>query len=229
MRKINKTQQVLDCLSQWMNDGSVNKRQLAHLHYKDLIDDPEFKDISGRTIEKALKTFKEHHLPKGLLKVRVREFLDRMMASGELDAEQLEHLKAVDLIRRKELSGIGKTTITGALREYKSRSHRNPSDAKQVITETKEPTQKKRSMRPVFQKDSAEFGQQDVEILKTLLERYQTKNVRFFNVAQSELNTIKSALAYAGINAEVIMERYAEVKGTHRKNRKGTYRENRLK
>jgi hypothetical protein len=225
MRKNDKTQRVLDCLSQWMNDGSINKRQLAHLHYKDLIDDPGFKDISGRTIEKALKTFKEHHLPKGLLKVRVRKVLDRMMASGELDEERLEHLKAVDLIRRKELSGIGKTTITGTLREYKSRSHRNPSDAKQVITETKEPTQKKR----VIQKDAARFDQQDVEMLKTLVERYQTKNVRFFNLAEYELNTIKSALAHAGINADVIMERCAEMKGAPRENRKGTYRENRLK
>jgi hypothetical protein len=50
-------------------------------------------------------------------------------------------------------------------------------------------------------------------------------------------DTSKSALAYAGINAEVIMERYAEVimeryaevKGTYRENRKGTYREVRLK
>lgn len=218
MAKLKKYQRVTNYLSEKWESGELSAEKLAKLHYKELIDVPDFKDIGGRTISNILKDFKKSRgvLPVTLnisKKKMVRDYLDSLMNSGELTPDTVSDLSYHDLVNQKELEGIGKTTISSVLSEYKKRYENSVVD-EGILSFIGKQSESVENARPGKRAHAThtQFNQQEIDILKQMIAAYNQQPEAKSSATNIELKELKSALDFVGINSQTLLKRYWKLK-----------------
>jgi len=223
MAKIKKFKRVEDYLDRVWTNGEVDRDQLAAMHYNDLVDLPEFKGIGARTISNALKAFKQKH--QAAVKVepvskkkRVRAYLETLLASGELNGESILDINYLYLIHRQEMTGIGKTTISSVLSEYKQRFEKSLLEdniLNFIQKESQVPTSaaaagkvSTKNERIEEQTGGFRFDDRDMAVLKKMIQQYNHHPESFNHIPAYELKELKSALSFFGIDFQLILNHY---------------------
>ena len=122
--KIKKFERVENYLIKLMEEHNHSKDHLAQLTYKDLMTDAKLAGIGERTIANTLNAFKLKHGIKNIKRTqtkrkRVEDHFKQLITSGKMSMEELLGKRYNDFQNDPALQGIGKTTITCALSDFK--------------------------------------------------------------------------------------------------------------
>lgn len=220
MAKMKKFERVEQYLQTLCDQGTVGRNDLMKLHYRDLLGLPELEGIGDRTISNALKTFKKNLgvLPeqKEISKrQRVRNFLDEQMSSGQMTSEELMDLRYQDLIGRDPLKGIGKTTISCTLAAYKKNYEKDvfEDNILSFLDKEKASDHKKNnkvSGSRVFEpsEESIRFSSSELSVLRQMVSQFRENMIYLSEKKELELQELKMALRFSGIDSRRILELY---------------------
>ncbi len=221
MAKIKKFERVEIYLNELKDQGKISRKDLMKLHFKDLLDLPELEGIGDRTISNALKAFKKELgvLPNQNVvskRQQVRNYMDELMSSGRLSSDELMELRYQDLMGRSALKGIGKTTISCTLSIFKKNYEKNvfennimsfldqnkTSDEKRTETTIIETAK----VHPVD--EDIRFSIKEMSVLRRMMNQYEENLFYLSEKKDLELQELKLALHYSGIDSKRILEMY---------------------
>ncbi|MBU2646549.1 hypothetical protein KKI24_17710 [bacterium] len=216
MAKLKKYEKVDNYLRKLKEQGDMTARDLMKLHFKDLVDLPEFEGIGDRTISNVLKNLKKELgvLPKTdtiSKRQRVREYLDRQLQSGEMSGDQMLELHYQDLMEREALKGIGKTTISCALSTYKKNYEKQvfESNILNFLDQKKTAETSDVDMEAdVHEEEELVFSQNDLSVLRQMVKQFQGSFLYSSESQNMELRELKLALRFSGIDCQRILELY---------------------
>ncbi len=212
MKKLKKGERVRNYLLNLINTGRINKLQLFALKTDDLASQPELTGIGKRTVLNMLKQIKfelypdewrHHQISK---KERVSSFLETLLVDEKFDAGMIRSLSYKDLINEPDLQGIGKTTITCSLGEFKQQHvEPDPEESFNVNVHPRDnPTRnKKYNQQPAMENQKA-------YTVKSFINKYGKGQELVLNNEVFELRELKMALHYMGINHKRLLRAYYE-------------------
>ncbi|MBT4088725.1 MAG: hypothetical protein HOE30_09550 [Deltaproteobacteria bacterium] len=219
MAKLKKYQKVENYLCQLKERGDVAPPELMKLHFRDLVDLPEFEGIGERTISNILKAFKKELgvLPKGKMVSKrqlVREYLDQQMRSGAMTGEKMLALRYQDLMKKEALKGIGKTTISCALSTFKKTYEKQVFESNIMNYLSQDPPAEQTlvvAASPAVDEKTNEdrnLSHAELSVMRQMMEQFQGCGSYLSETRQLELSELKTALNYLGIDSRRIVEMY---------------------
>lgn len=234
MKKLKKCQRVENYLNKLFMGSGFNLEELEKLKHTALLGIEELEGIGDRTISNVLNRFK---IKKGLeprkneksKKEIVEEYLANRMNNSNMSLPMLLELKYKDLKYVKELEGIGKTTITCALSDFKKK-HDRKSFEKGVLdflSQEKRHTRTKPSLaasesnmlaetnsdykmlkRNPSNRQTAALMSEDIELIREMIVQYKSKSSFEDEKHAYELRELKHALTYLGIDPGKLIRMY---------------------
>jgi len=219
MAKLKKYQRVENYLRQLKERGDMTLPALMKLHFRDLVDIPEFKGIGERTISNVFKAFKKELgvLPKGKIiskRQLVKEYLDQQLQSCEMSSEQMLELRYQDLMGKEPLKGIGKTTVSCALSTFKKTYEKQVFESNILNYISKDSTTDGSRDTPVAtgvcEKANEEriLSHAELLVMRQMMEQFRGSGPYLSERRQLELSELKTALNYLGIDSRRIVEMY---------------------
>ncbi len=221
MAKIKKYQRVENYMHKLKEQGDMALPALMKLHFRDLVDIPEFEGIGERTISNVLKSFKKELgvLPKGKIiskRQLVKEYLDQQLQSGEMSSEQMLELRYQDLMEKEALKGIGKTTISCALSTFKKTYEKQVFESNILNFISKDSTVDEAQEKAVAvasgvsERSNEEriLSHAELLVMRQMMEQFRGSGPNLSERRQLELSELKTALNYLGIDSGRIVEMY---------------------
>ena len=215
--KTKKFERVENYLNAMMERNNQSMDQLSQLTYKDLMAQADLGGIGERTIANTLNAFKQKHGIKNVKRTqtkrkRVEDYFEELIATGSISIEELMTKRYNDFQHIEPLKGIGKTTITCALSDFKKNRESNRfeqsvlsflenehegEDTPQNESAVNRPDQ---PIAPLIENlDNAE-----VTVLKEMIEDYKQNNGK----EKRALQELQSALRFVGIDSNTLMTQY---------------------
>ena len=215
--KVKKFERVETYLNKLMKQKNQSTDYLSQLTYKDLMIVPELEGIGERTIANTLNAFKQDYGIKNVKRTRtkrkkVEDYFTGLIEDGQMSIELLMEKRYNDFQDVEELQGIGKTTITCALSDFKKEhaSHHFEESILNYIESKNEDEVNsqtisanhisKQSLKPLMKNlDKSEF-----EILKEMIADYKQNSGK----EKQALKELQLALRFVGIDSQTLMKQY---------------------
>lgn len=239
MKKLKKSQRVENYLNKLMYKENFGLEELGQLHYSNILGVEELAGIGDRTISNVLDAYKEKRgLPKRKDQKRkseiVHDYLSEKLASGEMSIDQLLRLRYRDIRDETERAGVGKTTATCALSEFKKQHDENYFETglmkflerdKKITQKMKEQKRRRReeaqlakkeksmahlvrSLPPAQDPDKLLFMQEEIKLMRRLIGEFVDEETFTEKKQAYELRELKRALKFAGINPKKLIHLY---------------------
>jgi len=191
--------------------------QLSQLTFKDLMTKVELAGIGERTIANTLNAFKQKHGIKNVKRTqtkrkRVEDFFKELIATGRMSMEELMSKRYNDFQSIEPLEGIGKTTITCALSDFK-KNHESSRFEQSVLsfledannTEDSVPNESfaNRPGQPIAPLVE-NLDRTEVTVLKEMIADYKKNNDK----EKLALQELQMALRFVGIDSSTLMAQY---------------------
>lgn len=211
MKTLNKSDRVKHAINRIIRMNGLNKHGILDLKVSDLADNPSLEDVGGRTILNVLKEVKQEMFPEEKERLstskrkRVWDYLEERFSVNDLETGELKTLTYHDVKDEPALRGIGKTTITCTIGDYKKRlweSH----DYESFTSYPK----KERSKESYQKKTEWGFQETDYNVLKSIIKQNEVPARSFFDKQEYELRELKMALHHMGINHRKLLRAYWE-------------------
>jgi hypothetical protein len=227
MEKLKKSERVENYLEKLLEQEDFGLTQLESTKYKDFIDVNELKGIGDRTISNALNHFKA---AKGIRpdkrkvtkKQLVEDYLTELRKSGQISHSELQSLRYENIKDEKELSGVGKTTLTCALAEFKKKHNKNNFEkgildflANEKVTTDDHPgiansiTISAPTAELICTHDFL-LNIENIKWIKKMIQDFEKRATVDEEKQVFELRELKHALHFVGINPKKIIRKYWE-------------------
>ena len=228
MKKLKKYQRVEIFLTKLMKSDGYSEKKLLRLDYKEIVNDAELDGIGDRTICNVLKAFKRKHCAnytqvamKSVRKSDISRFLKRQLNSGELTVEKLTRLTAEDLKSIPRFKHTTESILSSVLESFKTK-YKNISFENSVLDFLQSESRRsvgtvdggfnaKNRINSSRTTESAQLQRDDMVLLKKMIRRYGSTQDSEVQKTTTELEELKLALRYVGINHETILKKYLAI------------------
>ncbi len=227
MERLKKSERVQNYLEQLLEQDNFGLEELEALKYKDILNAKELKGIGDRTISNTLNQFKEAkgikpNKRKVTKKKIVEDYLDELWETGKVLQGDLQGLRYDGLKDKPELSGVGKTTLTCALAEFKKKHNKKTFEKgildflareKETIDDQPDADDSSASNSPALElMQSHEFlmNIENIRWIKKMIREFEKKQTLDEEKQVYELRELKHALNFVGINPQKIVRKYWE-------------------